>query len=90
MSPTYLCPRCNGAEIYFAKRQRITGLGGIYGNRAVMVNTPLCKQCGETANVILDARERKKRGVAIAFAVIGIVFAVFIVIAFAIDVYNEF
>lgn len=55
-----------------------------------MVNTPLCKQCGETANVILDARERKKRGLAIAVAVIGIVFAIFIVIAFAIDVYSEF
>jgi hypothetical protein len=90
MSPTYLCPRCDGTEIYFAKRQRITGLGGIYGNRAVMVNTSLCKKCGETANVILNERERKKHGWAIAVAVLGIVFTVFLVIAFAVDVYNDF
>lgn len=90
MSPTYLCPRCNGNEIYFAKRQRITGLGGIYGNRAIMVNTPLCKACGETANITLNAQERKKRGWAIAVAVLGIVFTIFLVIALAIDIYNDF
>lgn len=90
MSPTYLCPRCTGTEIYFAKRQRITGLGGIYGNRAIMVNTPLCKECGETTNVILDAQERKKRGWAIVVAVLGIVFTVFLVAAFTIDVFNDF
>lgn len=90
MSPTYLCPRCDGTEIYFAKRQRITGLGGIYGNRAVMVNTPLCKECGETANVILNKRERKKRGWVIVVAVLGIIFTVFLVIALAVDVYNDF
>lgn len=90
MSPTYLCPRCDGTEIYFAKRQRITGMGGIYGNRAKMVNTPLCKACGESANIILDAQERKKRGWAIAVAVVGIVFTICLVIAFAIDVSNDF
>jgi hypothetical protein len=55
-----------------------------------MVNTPLCKACGETANIILDAQERKKRGCAIAVAVAGIVLTIFIVIAFAIDVSNDF
>ena len=90
MSPTYLCPRCDGTEIYFAKRQRITGVGGIYGNKAVMVNTPLCKACGETANIVLDAQERKKRGWLIAVAVVGIVFTFFLVVAFVIDVSSGF
>ena len=44
---TYTCPRCQGTEIYFAKRERMTGLGGIYGNRSKMVRTPLCKACAE-------------------------------------------
>jgi len=55
-----------------------------------MVNTPLCKACGETANVILNAKERKKRGWAIAVAVLGIVFTISLVIALAIDIYNDF
>jgi len=46
----YECPRCNGTEVYFAKRQEITGVGGVYGNRARMVQTPLCKGCGEKMN----------------------------------------
>ena len=46
----YICPRCRGNDIYFAKRQEITGIGGIYGNKAKMVNTPLCRGCGEIAN----------------------------------------
>ena len=46
---SYNCPRCHGTEIYFAKRQRMTGFGGIYGTRSKMVNTPLCKTCGENA-----------------------------------------
>ena len=55
-----------------------------------MVNTPLCKECGENVNVILDARERKKRGWAIVLAVLGIVFTIFLVIALAIDISNDF
>jgi len=46
----YECPRCDGTEVYFAKRQEITGVGGVYGNRARMVQTPLCKGCGEKMN----------------------------------------
>lgn len=51
------CPRCGSSEFYFAKRQVITGLGGIYGQRARMVKTPLCKACGE----VVDYDRRSKR-----------------------------
>jgi hypothetical protein len=76
----YICPRCGGTEIYFARRQEIKGLGGIYGQRAKMVNTPLCKACGETANVKLKEMTKEQeqkiyKGLAI-FSVIafGILF----------------
>ena len=55
-----------------------------------MIDTPLCKACGETANVILNAQERKKRGWAIAVAVLVIVFTIILVIAIAIDISNDF
>ena len=90
MSPTYLCPRCNGTDIYFAKRQRITGVGGIYGNKAQMVDTPLCRGCGETADVILDAKERSKYKFAVAAAIIGVTVFVVLVIAFVIDISSGF
>ena len=51
---SYICPRCQGTDVYFAKRQRITGVGGIYGNRAKMLPTALCKACGENMNDIRD------------------------------------
>jgi hypothetical protein len=57
---TYKCPRCGGTEIYFAKRQRITGSGGIYGNKARMVKTALCKSCGELADWTADAGDIRR------------------------------
>lgn len=60
MERTYKCPKCGGNDIYFAKRQRITGLGGIYGNRAKMVDTPLCRVCGEIANKMATSQEIKQ------------------------------
>lgn len=60
MELTYQCPKCGGNDIYFAKRQRITGLGGIYGNRAKMVDTPLCKVCGEISNPMATSSEIKE------------------------------
>lgn len=55
-----VCPRCGGTDIYIAKRERITGLGGIYGNRAKMEDTFLCKACGENAEVNLGSPENKE------------------------------
>jgi ssDNA-binding Zn-finger/Zn-ribbon topoisomerase 1 len=49
MELTYKCPRCNGTDTYLAKRQVIKGKGVFL--RAKMVDTPTCRQCGETANV---------------------------------------
>ena len=60
MERTYQCPKCGGNDIYFAKRQRITGLGGIYGNRARMVDTPICRVCGETANPMATSQQIKE------------------------------
>lgn len=64
MEKTYKCPRCGGTDIYFAKRQRITGLGGVYGNRAKMVDTPLCRACGEIADEQANSSELKSAKVA--------------------------
>jgi hypothetical protein len=67
MDVSYKCPRCDGTDVYFAKRQVIKGEGGIF-LKARMVDTPICKQCGETANVeqvnpptsLAEALTRKK------------------------------
>jgi hypothetical protein len=74
MAITYKCPRCGGTDIYFAQRQRITGVGGIYGNRAKMVKTALCKECGENADLIRDKKERQKLVAGIVLLVVSILF----------------
>lgn len=58
---TGLCPRCGGTDIYFAKRQVIKGPGGAWGVRARMVDTPLCRACGEVANVDRSAERSELR-----------------------------
>ena len=55
---TGLCPRCGGTDIYFAKRQVIKGPGGAWGVRARMVDTPLCRACGEVST--FDKAERRE------------------------------
>jgi hypothetical protein len=57
---TGLCPRCGGTDIYFAKRQEIKGPGGAWGVRARMVDTPLCKACGEVANLDKSSENREE------------------------------
>lgn len=80
MPITYKCPRCGGNDIYFAKRQRITGVGGIYGNKAKMVKTALCRACGENADAITDPADVKR-----AYKVIGLSSALILfIVAFAI------
>ena len=86
MAITYKCPRCGGTDIYFAQRQRITGVGGIYGNRAKMVKTALCKECGENADLIRDEKETRKYRTALAVAVLGVILAVILVIALVLDI----
>lgn len=86
MAITYKCPRCGGTDIYFAKRQRITGVGGIYGNSAKMVKTALCKECGENADLIRDKKETTKYRFALVVAFLGIFLFVILVIGFVIDV----
>lgn len=44
-----ICPRCGEVEIYFAIRETMSGIGGVWGNRMKKVNTAICKNCGEVA-----------------------------------------
>ena len=67
---TYKCPRCEGTDIYFAQRPRIQGVGGVYGNKEVMVKTALCKNCGENADLITDSITPK------GFLKLGLIFIV--------------
>ena len=76
MSGTYKCPRCDGKDIYFAQRQRITGSGGIYGNRARMVKTALSRSCGENADFTADAADVRTLKKVVLFAVLGVTFIV--------------
>ena len=56
MELSYQCPKCGGGDYYFAKRQLLKGKGVFI--RAKMVDTPLCKDCGEVANRIYSDEER--------------------------------
>ena len=76
MAITYKCPRCGGTDIYFAKRQRITGVGGIYGNSAKMVKTALCKECGENADIIRDKKDTQKIMAGVVLLVLSILFII--------------
>jgi|LakMenEpi03Aug12_release.lakeMendotaPanAssembly.Ray.scaffolds.fasta_scaffold1311850_2 hypothetical protein len=53
---TYLCPRCGGTQIYYAKRQQVVGSG--YAQEVRWVNTPLCKACGEMVQVFLSEEDK--------------------------------
>ena len=78
------CPRCGGTDIYWAKRNVIKGAGGVFMS-GEMVDTPLCKACGETCTY--DKKEykaeRRKELIAtqpkLSNGFILIVFAIFIV-----------
>lgn len=35
--------------MYIAKREIMTGIGGVWGNRIKLVNHAICKDCGEIA-----------------------------------------
>ena len=86
MAITYKCPRCGGTDIYFAQRQRITGVGGIYGNNAKMVKTALCKECGENADLIRDKKAKQTIVAGYVLLVLSIIFIVIGGIAIVIDV----
>ena len=52
MTWSYVCPKCNGTDVYWAKKQILTGLGGIWGNRAKEVQRPFCRECDIEANSV--------------------------------------
>jgi len=57
--PIYQCPRCDGSEVYFAQRPRVTGRS-IYGDEISLAKVALCKVCAEEMTVIITAEERAK------------------------------
>jgi hypothetical protein len=48
----HVCPKCNGNDVYFNKKQIITGFGGILGNRQREVERPFCRKCDIEAKEI--------------------------------------
>jgi hypothetical protein len=47
-----VCPKCGSDDLYYAKKLVITGVGGIYGNRARDVQRPFCRACDIEANMV--------------------------------------
>ena len=72
MEYNYVCPRCGNSEVYFAKRQVITGFGGGW---ARMADTPLCKNCGEIANgtLIEMTKEQKQKRNRLAYFLLTVI-----------------
>jgi hypothetical protein len=93
MAPTYVCPKCNGTDVYFAKKQIITGVGGVYGNRQKEVDRPFCRKCDIEANPtpvgkdgkVLSGAELEKYRLKSAYQVAGCIgvflFAIMMVVA---------
>jgi hypothetical protein len=84
MPEQHVCPKCEGTQVYFAKKQIITGLGGIYGNRSKEVLRPFCKKCDIECNTawltkegqlveneLLEGKHWRVRALAIIIAVLG-------------------
>jgi hypothetical protein len=59
MAPTYVCPKCSGTDVYFRNKQKITGLGGIYGNRQKEVKAPFCRKCDIEADPMPVGKDGK-------------------------------
>jgi len=43
----FTCPKCGGSDYFFSKRNVITGIGGVWGNRGGVKKFPVCKVCDE-------------------------------------------
>jgi len=78
--PKYQCPRCDGSDVYFAQRPRVTGRS-IYGDEISLAKVALCKVCAEEMTVFITAEERAKswagfKGFLKVFAIISAVILV--------------
>lgn len=60
MSREFVCPKCAGKDMYYAKKQEITGLGGIYGQRAKQVVRPFCVNCDVEGNPVFKTQSLGK------------------------------
>ena len=56
----YICPRCMGTDIYFTKRQKLQEQGFRLG--AKVVNTPVCRNCGEVADEVIPETAKGPKG----------------------------
>jgi hypothetical protein len=81
----YRCPKCDGTDMYFQRKQEITGLGGIYGQRARMVKRPFCRACdveGALNDKVVDEDYKQlvsKRSNVISFSIIGFLAFLFLI-----------
>ena len=77
----YICPRCKGTDIYFTKRQKLQEQGLRLG--AQMVNTPVCRGCGEVADKVPETLQELKSspmtwvGLISIIVIIGILISLF-------------
>jgi hypothetical protein len=52
------CPKCGGTDYFLSKRNVITGIGGVWGNRGGVKQFPVCKVCDE----IMSEEKERPRG----------------------------
>ena len=75
----YVCPRCYSKDVYWGSRNKPTTYG--VGNQRPYTEwnetqVPLCRQCGEEADKVLDAGDHEKNrkiwsGVKVFFLIWG-------------------
>ena len=57
----YKCPKCGGTDLFWSKRNVITGIGGIYGNRGGVKEFPVCRVCDEIMEKVPETTEELLR-----------------------------
>ena len=76
---SYICPRCMGTDIYFTKRQKLQEQGFRLG--AQMVNTPVCRNCGEVADKVPETAQELWSSPGTWVGLFSIIFIISIVIS---------
>lgn len=56
----YKCPKCGGTDFFMSKRNVMTGIGGIWGNRGGVKEFPVCRVCDEIMAKDLPAPKLNK------------------------------
>jgi hypothetical protein len=53
----YQCPKCGGTDFFMSKRNVVTGIGGIYGNRGGVKEFPVCRVCDEIMDKVPETSQ---------------------------------